>query len=79
MPMWVTARVAYLWRIHIGVGNGSEFSLSRHRVTSFNLFGQAQNNKKEARWIDKNEAPVQGLTFTQAYLLCKMSQQQLAE
>ena len=32
-----------------------------------------------ARWIDKNEAPVQGLTFTQAYLLCKMSQQQLAE
>ena len=40
-------RVAYLWRIHIGVGNGSEFSLSRHRVTSFNLFGQAQNNKKE--------------------------------
>ena len=30
-------------------------------------------------WVQENEAPVQGLTFTQAYLLCKMSQQQLAE
>lgn len=32
-----------------------------------------------ARWIDENEAPVSGLTFTQAYLLCKLSKQQLAE
>ena len=32
-----------------------------------------------ARWMDKNEAPVPGLTFSQAYLLCKMSQKQLEE
>ena len=32
-----------------------------------------------ARWLDENEAPVLGLTFTQAYLLCKLSKQQLAE
>lgn len=32
-----------------------------------------------ARWIDENEAPVSGLTFTQAFLLCKLSKQQLAE
>lgn len=32
-----------------------------------------------ARWIDKNEAPVPELTFSQAYLLCKLSQKQLEE
>lgn len=32
-----------------------------------------------AKWMDNNEAPVSGLTFTQAYLLCRLSKQQLAE
>ncbi len=40
---------------------------------------KAERLMKIARWSDENTAPVPDLTFTQAYILCKLTQKELNE